>query len=206
MLNHCVTSRILLPEHLTGGAARELHGSVSVEVRFAQARCSARPSESRNSTEAAINRAIGVMPNSHLASRALLNGDFRPRGIIRAPALCVLCRYRHKTHWTRHASRLDRDLGRKRFADAGYAMEELVAEIGAAFLCAATSRRQSASRNRQAQMIFAKAAAPALPSSFGHRLGFSATTADTAAKASRPLPKIASILLTQTETSSFARR
>jgi antirestriction protein ArdC len=40
------------------------------------------------------------------------------------------------THWTRHASRLDRDLGRKRFADAGYAMEELVAEIGAAFLCA----------------------------------------------------------------------
>jgi antirestriction protein ArdC len=51
-------------------------------------------------------------------------------------ALCVLCRYRHKTHWTRHESRLDRDLGRKRFADAGYAMEELVAEIGAAFLCA----------------------------------------------------------------------
>ena len=40
------------------------------------------------------------------------------------------------THWTRHNSRLDRDLGRKRFADAGYAMEELVAEIGAAFLCA----------------------------------------------------------------------
>jgi antirestriction protein ArdC len=40
------------------------------------------------------------------------------------------------THWTRHESRLNRDLGRKRFADAGYAMEELVAEIGAAFLCA----------------------------------------------------------------------
>jgi antirestriction protein ArdC len=40
------------------------------------------------------------------------------------------------THWTRHLSRLDRDLGRKRFGDAGYAMEELVAEIGAAFLCA----------------------------------------------------------------------
>jgi hypothetical protein len=40
------------------------------------------------------------------------------------------------THWTRHPSRLDRDLGCKRFADAGYAMEELVAEIGAAFLCA----------------------------------------------------------------------
>ena len=40
------------------------------------------------------------------------------------------------THWTRHPSRLDRDLGRKRWGDAGYAMEELVAELGAAFLCA----------------------------------------------------------------------
>jgi len=39
-------------------------------------------------------------------------------------------------HATRHPTRLDRDLGRKRFGDAGYAMEELVAEIGAAFLCA----------------------------------------------------------------------
>lgn len=40
------------------------------------------------------------------------------------------------THWTRHASRLDRDFGRKRFGDAGYAVEELVAELGSAFLCA----------------------------------------------------------------------
>jgi antirestriction protein ArdC len=40
------------------------------------------------------------------------------------------------THWTRHTRRLDRDLGRKRFADEGYAREELVAELGAAFLCA----------------------------------------------------------------------
>jgi antirestriction protein ArdC len=40
------------------------------------------------------------------------------------------------THWTRHPSRLDRDLGRKRFGDAGYAMEELVAELGSAFVCA----------------------------------------------------------------------
>jgi len=40
------------------------------------------------------------------------------------------------THWTRHESRLNRDFGFKRFGDAGYAMEELVAEIGAAFLCA----------------------------------------------------------------------
>jgi len=40
------------------------------------------------------------------------------------------------THWTRHKSRLDRDLGRKRWGDAGCAMEELVAELGSAFLCA----------------------------------------------------------------------
>src|SRR3546814_303972 len=40
------------------------------------------------------------------------------------------------THWTRHPSRLDRDLGRKRWGDEGYAREELVAEVGAAFLCA----------------------------------------------------------------------
>jgi antirestriction protein ArdC len=40
------------------------------------------------------------------------------------------------THWTRHCSRLDREFGRKRFGDEGYAMEELVAELGSAFLSA----------------------------------------------------------------------
>ena len=40
------------------------------------------------------------------------------------------------THWTRHETRLAREFGRKRWADAGYAAEELVAELGAAFLCA----------------------------------------------------------------------
>jgi antirestriction protein ArdC len=38
-------------------------------------------------------------------------------------------------HWTRHPSRLDRELGRKKYGDEGYAREELVAELGAAFLC-----------------------------------------------------------------------
>lgn len=43
----------------------------------------------------------------------------------------------HETvHWTKHATRLERDFGRKRWGDEGYAMEELVAEIGAAFLSA----------------------------------------------------------------------
>jgi len=40
------------------------------------------------------------------------------------------------THWTKAKSRLDRDFSAKRFGDHGYAREELVAELGAAFLCA----------------------------------------------------------------------
>lgn len=39
------------------------------------------------------------------------------------------------THWTGHASRLDRDL-KGRFGSESYAAEELVAELGAAFLAA----------------------------------------------------------------------
>lgn len=38
-------------------------------------------------------------------------------------------------HWSGHQSRLCREYG-KRFGDSAYAREELVAEIGAAFLCA----------------------------------------------------------------------
>jgi len=39
-------------------------------------------------------------------------------------------------HWTRHPSRLAREFGGSRWGDEGYAMEELVAELGAAYLCA----------------------------------------------------------------------
>lgn len=38
------------------------------------------------------------------------------------------------THWTRHASRLNRAFGCITWGDEGYAKEELVAELGAAFL------------------------------------------------------------------------
>jgi antirestriction protein ArdC len=38
------------------------------------------------------------------------------------------------THWTRHKSRLDRQFEQKRWGDKGYATEELVAELGSAFL------------------------------------------------------------------------
>ena len=39
------------------------------------------------------------------------------------------------THWTGHKDRMAREFG-KRFGDQAYAFEELVAELGAAFLCA----------------------------------------------------------------------
>ena len=40
------------------------------------------------------------------------------------------------THWTKHDKRLARDFGRVRHGDEGYAKEELVAELGSAFLAA----------------------------------------------------------------------
>ena len=39
-------------------------------------------------------------------------------------------------HWTKHEKRLGRAMGRVRWGDEGYAKEELVAELGSAFLCA----------------------------------------------------------------------
>lgn len=48
----------------------------------------------------------------------------------------MLCRYRHKTHATGHPKRLGRNLLNS-FGSKGYAREELVAEMGSAFLCAA---------------------------------------------------------------------
>lgn len=39
------------------------------------------------------------------------------------------------THWTGHQDRMAREFG-KRFGDKAYAFEELVAELGSAFLCA----------------------------------------------------------------------
>src|SRR5450432_4151788 len=62
--------------------------------------------------------------------------SFRPsrrsktRRAITLPACMSL------THSTNAKHRLDRDFSAKRFGDHGYAREELVAELGAAFLCA----------------------------------------------------------------------
>lgn len=40
------------------------------------------------------------------------------------------------TYWTKHKTHLARDFGRVRFGDEGCAREELVAELGSAFLAA----------------------------------------------------------------------
>ena len=50
------------------------------------------------------------------------------------------------THWTGHSSRLDRDL-KNRFGSKEYAFEELVAEFGACFTCAAMGIEKQAIAN-----------------------------------------------------------
>ncbi len=76
------------------------------------------------------------MPNSRMADARKTNLQQRPCGIIRVAALCVLCRYRHNGHATGHVDRLARPslISTKR---EDYAREELVAELGAAFISGA---------------------------------------------------------------------
>ena len=52
-------------------------------------------------------------------------------------------------HFTSHESRCNRQLG-KRFGDDAYAMEELIAELGAAFLCADLRHHRRAARGSRA--------------------------------------------------------
>ncbi len=58
------------------------------------------------------------------------------RAAFREPGEFYSTQFHELTHWTGHASRLAREYG-SRFGDSAYAREELVAEMGAAFLCAA---------------------------------------------------------------------
>ena len=56
------------------------------------------------------------------------------------------------THWSGAKHRLDRQFG-KRFGDAAYAAEELVAEIGSAFLCAELGITEGTPRADHAQSL-----------------------------------------------------
>jgi antirestriction protein ArdC len=76
------------------------------------------------------------MPNSRMANAGQSGLQWRPCGIIRIAALCPLCRYRHNCHGSGHTSRLNRNLVNS-FGSKDYAREELIAEMGSAFLCAA---------------------------------------------------------------------
>jgi len=58
-----------------------------------------------------------------------------PRESFRDAESYVATRAHETIHWTSHPSRLARELG-KRFGDNAYAAEELIAEMGSAFLCA----------------------------------------------------------------------
>ena len=87
-----------------------------------------------------LTRAMGVerVEASGAMYRAIHNDcvQMPPFESFKSAEAYYATRGHESVHWTRHPSRLDRDFGRKRFGDAGYAMEELVAELGAAFLCA----------------------------------------------------------------------
>jgi len=57
-------------------------------------------------------------------------------------------------HWTRHPSRLDRDFGQKRFGDNAYATEELVAELGSAFICASLDLMPEARKDHASYIAY----------------------------------------------------
>lgn len=59
-----------------------------------------------------------------------------PRESFRDPEAYYSTLLHELAHWTKREGRLDRDFGRKKFGDEGYAREELVAEIASAFLSA----------------------------------------------------------------------
>jgi antirestriction protein ArdC len=58
-----------------------------------------------------------------------------PRESFADPESYCATRAHETTHWTAHPARLARELG-QRFGSEAYAVEELIAELGAAFLCA----------------------------------------------------------------------
>ena len=76
-----------------------------------------------------IGRCIAFVV-THPKIREICAADFRDAGSFYSTL------GHEQVHATRHEKCLNRDFGQKRFGDHAYAMEELTAEIGAAFLCA----------------------------------------------------------------------
>ena len=93
---------------------------------------SKRPTNSspRPAPRSATAATAPITPRAPISSRCRHSRRFRDAESY-AATLAHEC-----VHWTKHEKRLARDFGRKRFGDEGYAREELVAELGSAFLSA----------------------------------------------------------------------
>jgi antirestriction protein ArdC len=98
-----------------------------------------RPEPERDAAAEAFFAAVGADVRHH-GARAYYDRD---ADAITLPPLAAFhdaegyyaTRAHETVHWTGHERRLGREFG-KRFGDQAYAAEELVAEIGAAFVCA----------------------------------------------------------------------
>jgi antirestriction protein ArdC len=66
---------------------------------------------------------------------ALVRREFRLAGRIANASSYYNVALHELTHWSGHPARCNRDLS-GRFGDSSYAVEELIAELGAAYLCA----------------------------------------------------------------------
>jgi len=77
---------------------------------------------------------------NHMGNRAFYNVNrdcvtLPPFAQFKTPEDYYSTRGHETVHWTGHATRMKREFG-QRFGSDAYAIEELVAELGAAFLCA----------------------------------------------------------------------
>lgn len=84
--------------------------------------------------------AIGANITEHPSRACYIPGkdqiQMPPLEAFVSPESYVATRAHESVHWTKHKSRLDREYGAVKWGDEGYAKEELVAELGSAFLCA----------------------------------------------------------------------
>ena len=111
-----------LPPHFYATAAPQI--SAHAKIEQAEAFFAALGAEIRHGG----NRAFYAMERDHV--------QMPPFGAFRDAESYYATLGHECIHWTRHPTRLAREFGRKRWGDEGYAQEELVAEIGAAFTTA----------------------------------------------------------------------
>jgi antirestriction protein ArdC len=107
-------------------------------IDSARLKCPTVPVAGTTDMNAVASRVGAVVRHGGAKAFYTTNGDF-----VQVPSVAAFKSVDHYqatlahelTHWTGHESRCARQFG-KRFGDDAYAFEELVAEIGSAFLCA----------------------------------------------------------------------